>query len=344
MNRVVLGWLFVIHALAHAAIGVWLAGGGQPLLLTLLWIIALVASLATGLAVLRFPILRHAWKRLLVTGLFSSSLLCLLFGGFFGLFGFAVNAGLFILAGDITQRRIDADIAVADSVGAAVSRHPNWLRAGWAIGLAALVYIATVAAIRPLYLRWGTIGDERVAALPGDDVLSPTARYRVDHAITIHAPARAVWPWLVQLGQDRGGFYSYDWLERAFGAHIQNADRVHPEWQQRAVGDTVFATQPSYFGGRLGKLGWRVSAIEPERAIVLEKWGAFVLRPLDSNTTRLIVRTREPGTVSVTGLLFSPFSVFVFEPAHFIMQRAMLRGIRDRAERDVAAISLPLPR
>jgi len=64
----------------------------------------------------------------------------------------------------------------------------------------------------------------------------------------------------------------------------------------------------------------------------LEKWGAFVLRPIDANTTRLIIRTREPGTISVAGFVFSPFGVFVFEPAHFIMQRAMLRGIRDRAE------------
>lgn len=333
MNRTVLGWLFVIHALAHAAIGVWFAGEGVPAVLVLLWIIALVASLATGLAVLRLPVFRHAWKRLLITGLTASALLCLLSGGFVSLVGFAVNVALLILAGDITQRRIDADITAADAVGAGVSRHPNWLRSGWAIGLAAFGYVATVAAIRPLYLRWGTTAEERMASLAGDDVLSPDARYRVDHAITIHAPASAIWPWLVQLGQDRAGFYSYDWLERAFGADIRNADRIHPEWQRRDVGDTVYATQPSYFGGRFGQLGWRVSAIEPERALVLERWGAFVLRPIDATTTRLIIRTREPGTFGVGGFMLSPFSVFVFEPAHFIMQRGMLRGIRDRAER-----------
>ena len=333
MTRTRLGWLFIIHALAHAAVGVWIAADGMPLFLALVWTTALVGSFATGLALLRAPGLRHVWKRLFVTALVASSLLCVVFGGTFGLLGFGVNLVLFVLAGDLTRRRIDAELDDARVAEPSTSQHPHWRRVGWTAGIAALVYVAAVVVIRPTYLRWGTTAEERGAPLPGDNVLSPDARYRVDHAITINAPASAVWPWLVQLGQDRGGFYSYDWLERAFGVGIRNAERIHPEWQHRAVGDTVYATQASYFGGKLGKVGWRVSALEPERVLVLEKWGAFVLRPLDDNTTRLIIRTREPGTVGVAGLVFSPFSVFVFEPAHFIMQRAMLRGIRDRAER-----------
>jgi hypothetical protein len=87
-------------------------------------------------------------------------------------------------------------------------------------------------------------------------------------------------------------FYSHEWLERAFGVAIHNADRIHPEWQTRVVGDTVYATQPSYCGGK-------------------------------------------PGAVGMLGFVFSPFNVFVFEPAHFIMQREMLRGIRDPAERSM---------
>jgi hypothetical protein len=141
-----------------------------------------------------------------------------------------------------------------------------------------------------------------------------------------------VWPWLVQLGQDRAGFYSYSTLERAFGDRITNADRIHPEWQSIAVGDTIRATQPDYFGGRFGTLGWRVTDVVPGRALVLEHWGSFVLLPIDSGRTRLIVRTRESGKPTMRGLLAGPFSVFVFEPAHFIMQRGMLRGIRARAE------------
>jgi hypothetical protein len=69
--------------------------------------------------------------------------------------------------------------------------------------------------------------------------------------------------------------------------------------------------------------------------VILDKWGAFVVQPVDARTSRLIVRRREPGTPSLAGIVFGPFSVFVFEPAHFIMQRGMLRGVRDRAERQL---------
>ena len=82
-----------------------------------------------------------------------------------------------------------------------------------------------------------------------------------------------------------------------------------------------------------GGFGWRVNALEPERVIGLENWGTFVLVPVDSSTTRLIVRTRGAGASIALGFVFAPIDVFVFEPAHFIMERAMLRGIRDRAER-----------
>jgi hypothetical protein len=142
-----------------------------------------------------------------------------------------------------------------------------------------------------------------------------------------------VWPWLAQIGQDRGGFYSYAWLERLFGARIRNASDIRAEWQIVAPGEFVRAVQPGYLGGLLGdSLGWRVTHVEPARALILENWGAFVLRPVDSATTRLIVRTRGDGAPSFLGVLLGPVEVFVFEPAHFIMQRGMLRGIRDRAE------------
>jgi hypothetical protein len=80
-----------------------------------------------------------------------------------------------------------------------------------------------------------------------------------------------------------------------------------------------------------------VSDIEPGRALYLEHWGAFVLRPVDSATTRLIIRTRDEGTPNLKLVLSAPFNVLVFEPAHFIMQRGMMRGIRSRAESGIAA-------
>ena len=103
-------------------------------------------------------------------------------------------------------------------------------------------------------------------------------------------------------------------------------------WVWKHRGDTVFAAQADYLGGRFGHAGWRVAAIEPGRGLYLDKWGAFVLRPIDSNTTRLIIRSRGAGTPTLAMVALSPLNVFVFEPAHLIMQRAMMRGIRDRSE------------
>jgi hypothetical protein len=167
--------------------------------------------------------------------------------------------------------------------------------------------------------------------LPGDELVTD-ARYRVDHGVTIQAPADSVWPWLVQLGQDRGGFYSYDWLERLFGDNVHNANRIHPEWQTLRTGDRIRAAQPGYLGGKFGEFGWKVLDVRPGRAVVLEGWGSFVLVPVNDNTTRFLIRTRGDGRPSLIGVLLGPVSVFVFEPAHFIMQRAMMFGIRDRAE------------
>jgi hypothetical protein len=155
----------------------------------------------------------------------------------------------------------------------------------------------------------------------------------VDHGVTIAAPAHAIWPWLVQLGQDRGGFYSYDWLERFAGDPIRNADRIHPEWQTLHVGDLVRAAPANYLGGIFGsELGWRVTAIDPPRSLVLEGWGAFILRPVNDSTTRLLVRTRGGGTPTYAGVALAPIGLLVFEPAHFIMERGMLLGIKRRAE------------
>ncbi|MEO8453457.1 MAG: hypothetical protein ABI647_26980, partial [Gemmatimonadota bacterium] len=193
-------------------------------------------------------------------------------------------------------------------------------------------YLALVLVTRPWHSQWGTTDQERRAPLPGDATV-PDAHYRIDHAVTIKAPADSVWRWLVQIGQDRAGFYSYDWLERLVGADIHNADRIVPEWQHRAVGDLVRAVAADYLGGRLGReVGWRVSEIVPGQALVLDKWGAFAVLPVDSATSRLYVRLRGPGIPSLATIPLAPFGLFVFEPIHFIMERGMLLGIKTRAE------------
>ena len=331
MRRGLLAFLLLLHGLAHASIGVWTAADGSVAAVNTLWSVAIVGYLAAGFAMLRVPLLRTHWKPILVVTTIASVLLLILYGRLFGLIGIAIDVVLLFVAFDVMQRRVDSDVEVVETKHVTGLSHPTLHRIGWTLAVLGLTYAATVVVLRPMYLHYGTTRAERLAALPGDDdVANP--RYRVDHAITIHAPADSVWPWLVQLGQDRAGFYSYSGLERMFGARISNADRVHPEWQALGVGDTIKATQPDYFGGRLGQPGWRVKHIVPQRALVLENWGAFVLQPVDSATTRFIVRTRGEGKPTIGNFLLGPLSVFVFEPAHFIMQRGMLRGVRDRAE------------
>ena len=83
---------------------------------------------------------------------------------------------------------------------------------------------------------WGATAEEQAADLPGDDIV-PTPNLRTTKAITIQAPPEAVYPWLLQIGVDRGGMYSYDWLENLFGLQVHSVDRIMLEYQQVAVGD-----------------------------------------------------------------------------------------------------------
>lgn len=90
--------------------------------------------------------------------------------------------------------------------------------------------------VRPWHQKWGATNQEADASFSGDELI-PYAPWRTTHAITIQAPIEMVWSWVVQMGQGRGGFYSYDWLENLFGMNIHNADRILPEYQQLKVGD-----------------------------------------------------------------------------------------------------------
>lgn len=197
-----------------------------------------------------------------------------------------------------------------------------------AVGL--LVYVACAGVFWPWHRAWGSTSTEQEMALPGDGPDRNPA-FEIQHAVTINAPPSAVWPWLMQLGQDRGGFYSYDWLERAFGVDVRNVNEIRPEWQRRAVGELVRATQPTYLGGLFGPdLGWTVKDVQFERALVLEYWGAFVLVPTKDGKTRFIIRTtvsNERIPAWAAGL-----DVVAFQLPHFIMERRMMLQIKSLAE------------
>ena len=200
--------------------------------------------------------------------------------------------------------------------------------------IAAAIYGAVAVVAWPLHRTWGSNPAEHALTLPGDGAMRDPA-LELQHAVTINVPPEQVWPWVVQLGQDRAGFYSYDWLERAFQVDIHNASRLRAEWSMRQAGDFVRATQPDYLGGLFGPdLGWFVTEVQPNRALVLHQWGAFVLLPSGTAQTRLIVRsTMSDASVPAwaAAIMFT-----AFELPHFIMERRMLLGIKERAERRVS--------
>jgi hypothetical protein len=180
--------------------------------------------------------------------------------------------------------------------------------------------------VRRWYRHWGATTAEIERAVLGDaEVPRPT--YETTLAVTIAAPAAAIWPWLVQIGYRRGGLYSYDWLDRLFGfLDAPSAERILPEWQRLAVGDVI----PVGRGA-----GFPVTALDPNRALVLSgesdgfRWmWQFGLEPVSPDRTRLVSRNRArlPKTIR------SALLMCALEPAAFIMTRKMLLGLKRRAE------------
>lgn len=185
---------------------------------------------------------------------------------------------------------------------------------------------------RPWHLNWGATDEEISRALPGDDLV-PTASSETTRAVTIRAPCDEVWPWIVQLGQGRGGFYSYSFLENLAGADIHNVDRIVPELQQLEVGDTIRMAKEDYWV-QSSLTTMVVERIDQGRTLVLRGYDGgtwtFHLEPIDEEATRFIVRGRTPGNQSFLARIGR---YLVYEVPHFVMERGMMRGIKARAER-----------
>jgi hypothetical protein len=182
--------------------------------------------------------------------------------------------------------------------------------------------------LTPWMDRWGATNEELSAALPGDELVPEPVSF-VNRAVTIHASPEEIFPWIVQLGAGKGGFYSYTWLETyLLRCPLVNADRIHPEWQDLKVGDEVKMcpeepAPPPYI----------VAQIIPNQAVILghqdngewvDLW-QFVIRPQLDGSSRLVLRTR----TMMSGGFWS-----IIHPGVFIMERGMLLGIKERAERN----------
>jgi hypothetical protein len=210
------------------------------------------------------------------------------------------------------------------------------------VGAGAMAVAGYAWVIRPWTLRWGATNSEVGMALPGDDLLE-FPRLSSTHAITIRARPSEVWPWLAQLGQGRGGFYSYDWIENMMGLDIHNTDRLLAEYQGIKVGDVIPLARDGF--------AIPVAFVEPDQTLVLHgdtrqgtgelqiplkpgdymaaSWGFHLFERVDG-ATRLVVRFRADWAPSAQNTIF--YQAFL-EPGAFLMGRKMLLGIKERAER-----------
>ena len=204
------------------------------------------------------------------------------------------------------------------------------VRAGTGVAATGVTLAAGLVATYPRWrqwcLTWGAEGDEATRALPGDELL-PNPAILSTRAVRVAAPPGAIWPWLVQMGPGRGGAYTYDWIENLLGLGMHSADRILPQFQALKIGDAQ----------RLGARGpvLRVAILDQARSLVFRSddgnwiW-AFFLAPDDAGA-RLISRNRiaTPSASRLTRALYT----YLMEPGSLIMERKMLLGIKERAER-----------
>lgn len=220
-------------------------------------------------------------------------------------------------------------------------RAPNWAFPAGAAAAAAGVVTAYLALVRPRLLRAGATAEEADGPYPGDGLI-PEGTRSATMAVTIDAPRSRVWPWLVQMGTDRAGWYSWDRLDN-FGR--ASAWTIHPEWQDIAVGDHLAGTPD-------GSQWWEVAALDPERFLGLRMsldlrgrpfdpagqrpryftdslWG-FELKDAAGGRTRLVVSGywsfRPKGLQRI-------LSILLLEPSHWVMQTRQFSNLQRRAER-----------
>lgn len=134
--------------------------------------------------------------------------------------------------------------------------------------------------------------------------------------ILINASKTKVWQWLVQLGADRGGFYSYDFIENALGDKTRTQKLIKPKFKTIKTGDLIRGSINK--NGGIVPYNFRVLYVKLKDTFVLNNWGTFLLKKVDNHQTRLIILTREPGH---TSLLTKIIANYIIVPLHYIMER-----------------------
>lgn len=200
-----------------------------------------------------------------------------------------------------------------------------WLKILVVLGGLLLSMVLIVFLLTPWMDSWGAEEDEISATFPGDELIPNPASY-INRAVSINAPPELIYPWLVQIDARKAGWYSYTWLERLINCPMENADRIHPEWQNIEVGDLVHMCP-----GEPAPPPYIVAQLHPDHAFVIghqdeDKWVdlyQFVILPQEDGTSRLVLRTRS----NMVGGIWT-----IIKPGAFIMERGMLLGIKERAE------------
>ncbi|AEV70668.1 hypothetical protein MycrhN_0016 [Mycolicibacterium rhodesiae NBB3] len=205
--------------------------------------------------------------------------------------------------------------------------------------------LAFLYAARRYYRNWGTTKEECQMFLDGDDLIAGPV-LRSTEAVWIDAPPEAIWPWLVQMGQDRGGLYTFEKLENFAGLRYVNADRIHPEWQHLAPGDEIRLVPKHWMGLHEGFV-LQVAEVADQESMVLRasagrqsnrEWNvvwSFHVIPHWDDRCRLLIRIRTP--------LRRPGQLLVTElagPATAFVTRGILLGVKRRVAREVQAEAL----
>jgi len=187
-------------------------------------------------------------------------------------------------------------------------------------------------ALRPWHMRWGATRLESAAPMPGDDVV-PQAQFSATRAISIRAPRERVWPWIVQLGYGRGGFYTYDLLDND---GVPSADRILDEYQDLSVGDLVpmyheaHGLAIAYRVDSFDRNGWMLWVHRPHENESSDSTWSWRLTHVPGNETRLVTRMKQDYRWETPRL--AAFNVVLMEIGDFAMERRMLKGIKARAE------------
>lgn len=202
------------------------------------------------------------------------------------------------------------------------------LRVGIGLLVIALVAFVGILFVQQLIPTWGATASEVARNFPGDELLTnPSVNWT--HAITINAPPEKVWGWVAQIGERRGAFYSYTFIENQMGNGdvYHNADRIVPEWQNPKPGDSLIG----------GALAMNVAQVETGKWMLASStsemgwtW-VWYLEPVGANQTRLLVRMK----LQPSGMTSNPIVDTGIGLGAFIMELNMLQGIQMRAEGNI---------